>query len=73
MGESLRLLIEQALGWAVLGALAVGIWTAARSYRVSHGRRENVLVSGLKRGCIHGVVVAAMLIPICLLAGWLLR
>lgn len=60
-----------AFGWIFLAALVVALISTAMSYRVLHGRRENMLVLSLKRGCIGGVLALAIIVPIALLVAWL--
>ena len=60
-------LIQEAFGWIFLAALIVAVISTAMSYRVLHGRRENMLVMSLKRGCL----AFAIIVPIALLVAWL--
>jgi hypothetical protein len=64
-------LIREALGWIFLVGMAVGLVTLGMSYRVLGGRRENLLVLSLKRGCIGGALITALLVPLVVLVAWL--
>ena len=64
-------LIKEALNWIILALVLAGIITLGFSYRVRRGRRENMLASSLRRGCIVGAVTVAFGLPIAMLVAWL--
>ena len=64
-------LIKEAFGWIVVALFLVGMISLGFSYRVRHGRRENMLASSLRRGCITGIFIVALGLPIAVLLAWL--
>jgi hypothetical protein len=64
-------LIKEAFGWVLIALFMTGVISLAFSYRVRRGRRENMLASTLRRGCVVGILTVALGLPIAVLAAWL--
>ena len=64
-------LIHETFGWIFIALVLVGFISLGFSYRVRHGRRENMLASSLRHGCIVGILTVALGLPIALLVVWL--
>jgi formate-dependent nitrite reductase membrane component NrfD len=64
-------LVKEAFGWVVIALFLTGVISLAFSYRVRRGRRENMLASSLRRGCVVGILTVALGLPIAVLVAWL--
>jgi hypothetical protein len=64
-------LVKEAFGWVVITLFLTGVISLAFNYRVRRGRRENMLASSLRRGCVVGILTVALGLPIAVLVAWL--
>jgi hypothetical protein len=64
-------LIKEAFGWVVIVLFLTGVISLAFSYRIRRGRRENMLASSLRRGCVVGHPYRRLGTAIAVLVAWL--